>query len=81
MKVRVLYFGIVKERLGLASEEHQLDDGATVAALMDLLAARHDVFKLGAGSLRVAVDREYVDSDRVLSDNAEVAIIPPVAGG
>ncbi|MFQ5352662.1 MAG: MoaD/ThiS family protein [Candidatus Binatia bacterium] len=31
--------------------------------------------------LRVAVNREYVDSTAVLTNNAEVAIIPPVSGG
>jgi molybdopterin converting factor small subunit len=29
----------------------------------------------------VAVDGEVVDEDRVLSDGACVAIIPPIAGG
>ena len=81
MRVRVLFFGIVRERLGLREEALELAEGATVADLLELLSARHAGFGLGAGSLRVAVAEEYVDSSSPLFDNAEVAIIPPVSGG
>lgn len=77
----MLYFGLVRERLGRREESVELADGATVAELLDTLAARYDVFALGAGSLRVAVNREYADAACVLAEGDEVAVIPPVAGG
>ncbi|HYB98274.1 MAG TPA: molybdopterin converting factor subunit 1 [Candidatus Limnocylindrales bacterium] len=81
MKLRVLYFGIVRERLGRRVEDVECDAGSTVGDLLGLLASRHDIFALGAGSIRVAVNREYVDPAHALADSDEVAIIPPVAGG
>ncbi len=81
MKLRLLYFGIVRERLGRRDEERELAQGETVGGLLADLARSHDLFGLGAGVLRVAVNREYVGEDHVLGDGDEVAIIPPVAGG
>ena len=81
MKLHLLYFGIVRERLGRREESRECADGATVGELLAELSGTHGIFALGAGVLRVAVNREYVDNDRVLADNDEVAVIPPVAGG
>lgn len=81
MKLRLLYFGIVRERLGRREEELEVAAGATVDDLLAGLSRSHDVFGLGAGVLRVAVNREYVAGSHVLGDGDEVAVIPPVAGG
>ena len=81
MTVTVLYFGIVRERLGIGEEAVEIDAGATVETLMSRLVALHPDLAGGVESVRVAVNRDYVDSSRVLSDNDEVAVIPPVSGG
>jgi len=81
LKLRLLYFGIVREKLGRREEVRECKSGATVEELLVELAASHDIFALGAGSLRIAVNREYVFNDHVLADDDEVAVIPPVAGG
>lgn len=81
MKLRVLYFGIVRERLGRRAEEVEAPDGATVGTLLGILAGRAGIFALGAGSIRIAVNRSYVDDGHPLADGDEVAVIPPVAGG
>lgn len=81
MKVRLLYFGILRERLGRREETRSCAAGATVADLLAGLSTDHGIFSLGAGVLRVAVNREYVDEDHVLAEDDEVAVIPPVAGG
>ncbi len=81
MKVTVLYFGIVRERLGLSQESIDIDAGMTVAALLSRLSSLHPGLADGVESVRVAVNRDYVDSTAVLSDNDEVAVIPPVSGG
>jgi MoaE-MoaD fusion protein len=81
MRVRVLYFGIVRERLGMRQEPVELSDGATVADMLETLARLHPSFAAGVRSVRVARNEEYVDSSTTLSENDEVAIIPPVSGG
>jgi molybdopterin converting factor subunit 1 len=79
--VTVLYFGIVRERLGIGEEAVEIDAGATVETLMSRLTDLHPDLADGVESVRVAVNRDYVDSSRVLSDNDEIAVIPPVSGG
>ena len=81
MQVQVLYFGIVKERLGLSDESFDVESGATVSGLLDLLKTRHPDFAEGVDSVRIAVNEEYVKNDHVLEDEDEVAVIPPVSGG
>ncbi len=81
MKLQLLYFGIVRERLGRREEAREVRSGATVGDLLAELAESHGIFALGAGSIRIAVNREYVEKDHVLADGDEVAVIPPVAGG
>ncbi len=81
VRVRVLYFGIVRERLGKAAEEFELSPPATVAGLLAQLSERYPDLSAAVASLRVAVDREYAALDDLISQDAEVAIIPPVSGG
>jgi molybdopterin converting factor subunit 1 len=81
MKINVLYFGIVRERLGRSEETVELGEGATVDGLLIELSARYEDIAAGAGSVRVAVNREYMDGSFPLSDGDEAAIIPPVSGG
>jgi molybdopterin converting factor subunit 1 len=81
VKLHLRYFGIVRERLGRREEILDAAAGTTVGELLVRLARTHDIFALGAGSLRVAVNREYVDDEHPLNDGDEVAVIPPVAGG
>ena len=81
MLVNVLYFGIVRERLACGEERMELTDGACVRDLLSVLEKRHGSLEKGVDSLRIAVNREYVDSSHGLSENDEVAVIPPVSGG
>ena len=81
MRVRVLYFGILRERLRLHEEDVEVPDGSTVRQLTIALSRRHGDLAAGVASLRVAVNLEYVEVDRVLREADEVAVIPPVSGG
>lgn len=80
MRIRVLVFGVLKERLGGAERALDLGEHATVA---DVLAWAREL--LGEGgltrSLAVAVNREYAAGDAELRDGDEVALLPPVSGG
>jgi len=93
MRVRVLYFGVLKERFGAAEEAVELSNGGTVGELVRVLRERTSKFERTAGSamasglesvwgsLAVAVNREYASADAVLRDGDEVALLPPVSGG
>lgn len=81
MRVRVLYFGIVRERLGIREESFEMSAGTTVAGLVKSLAQKHGDLAKGVDKIRMAVNLEYVESDHELLDDDEVAVIPPVSGG
>ncbi len=80
MRVRVLLFGVLKDRLGGAEQLVDLGVGTTVAAVMDW--ARSSLGDDGLiRSLAVAVNREYAGPETSLREGDEVALLPPVSGG
>jgi MoaE-MoaD fusion protein len=80
--VSVLYFAAARERAGLAEERlATLPPPGTVRVLLELLSARHAALVPLLPHLRVAVNQSFVGLDDVVPEGAEVALIPPVAGG
>lgn len=79
MKVRVLFFAYVRERVGIRETTVELDEGAVVEDLWLRLRERFD--RLPQEAPRFAVNQLYVDKGHPLHDNDELALIPPVSGG
>lgn len=80
----VQYFASVRERLGIDSEQVEASGVATVAALLDLLAARHgDKGQRVLKDARVlaAVNQVVADAQAPVRNGDEVAFFPPVTGG
>jgi sulfur-carrier protein len=85
MKVTVLYFAALRERVRQAREECELPAGVdTVNALRAWMVTRGEPWA-GAFAetrqIRAAVDQSMVLGDALLHENAEVAFFPPVTGG
>ncbi len=74
MKVVVKLFAGLRERAGWG--EHELDGVERVGEVWPALQLGDE-----PEGLLYAVNREYADRDRRLSDGDEVAVIPPVSGG
>jgi molybdopterin synthase catalytic subunit/molybdopterin synthase sulfur carrier subunit len=81
MRVRALFFAGVRDAIGAAERSIELADGCTARAFVEALCALHPELDAYRSSLRVAVDGAYAGWDDVIHDGAEVAVIPPVAGG
>lgn len=58
-----------------------LPDGATVADLRRRLVALHPKLADLEKKCAVAVDAEFANNDRLLTEGAEIALLPPVSGG
>jgi MoaE-MoaD fusion protein len=80
MQVRVLFFGMLKDVAGKASEDLSLPDGATVRDLLSHYAQDASL-KLLLGSIAVALNQEYATPTAALRDKDEVGLLPPVSGG
>lgn len=81
MKVRVLFFASLREKVKASEATETLADGARVADLWEQLCSKHPAIAPMAASVSFAVNREYADRELVLHDGDEVALIPPVSGG
>jgi len=77
----VLYFAVLRERLGRAEEPVSLPPGSTVSDLLAHLAAREPFLAASRGRFQIAVNLQMALPSHVLQDGDEVALIPPVAGG
>ncbi|HYD56315.1 MAG TPA: molybdopterin converting factor subunit 1 [Burkholderiales bacterium] len=85
MKVKVLFFASVKERLGTEAEELELPAAvSTVAALRAHLRARGGAYEEVFAEKRLvkaAVNQDMVPSSAGIKSGDEVAFFPPVTGG
>ena len=81
LRVTVLYFAILRERLGLERETLDLPPGADVAAARAEIAARHPDIAPFLPRVATAVNQAIAAERQPLADGDEVALIPPVAGG
>ena len=83
MKLDVLYFAWLRERIGLPRETVETSAN-TVAELVAELCAREERYALAFSDLeavRVAVDQELCDFDTALEGAREIAFFPPMTGG
>lgn len=78
MTVDLTYFGMIQEVTQCKSEQLNLDD-ITVSGLIDMLILKYP--KLKDMTFKVAVNQEIKSEDYLITNNCEVAILPPFAGG
>ena len=81
MMATILYFGPARERTGVDSERIEIDAAVDVDSFWKAIIERHPSLESLRASSRLAVDMEYVSSDAMIAPDAEIAVIPPVAGG
>ena len=85
MKLRVLYFAALRERVGRSEETVDVpDDVGRVGELRRWLAARGEPWTTAFAEtrrVRAAVDQSMAGDGAELHENAEVAFFPPVTGG
>jgi molybdopterin synthase catalytic subunit len=81
MRVRVLFFGILKDLTEASSAELELPPGATAADLWSALNLRTPALARFERSVALAVNQHYSEPGTLLADGDEVALLPPVSGG
>jgi molybdopterin synthase catalytic subunit len=81
MRVRVLFFGVLKEMAGKSMDLIDLPDGASVRDLLARYESQIPRLKESLPSLALAVNQQYAGPNTPLNPNDEVALLPPVSGG
>src|SRR5689334_10545354 len=81
MRVEVLYFAILRERLRRDRETVELPAGTTVGGALAAIGARNPDIAPLLPQVQVAVNRSVTAATQALADGDELALLPPVAGG
>ncbi len=81
IRLRVLFFGVLKEMVGKSVDLIDLADGASVRDVLAVYESQNPSLKESLPSLAVAVNQEYAGPDTKLKPNDEIALLPPVSGG
>jgi molybdopterin synthase catalytic subunit len=81
--VRVRFFASFREKVGKEEVNLKLDQGTTIAELLQRLKKELPEAEkiLGSGRCIVAVNHEVAKGETPVSPGDEVAIFPPVSGG
>jgi molybdopterin converting factor subunit 1 len=81
MRVKVLFFGRVRELAGMAEEALEIPAGATLADVFERYAARFPQLSGFRASLVASRNQEFASWDTRLSAEDDIAFLPPVSGG
>jgi len=81
MRVRILFFGRLKDLAGKSGDLLDLPDRAVVRDVLEHYSSQVPRMRESMASLAVAVNQEYAGPETVLKANDEVALLPPVSGG
>lgn len=74
-------FAFLVQKAGSAQIELDLSDCKTVADVRELVSKEIPAIEADVAKCMIAVNMEFQTDDTILTDVAEIAIIPPVSGG
>ena len=81
MKVRVLFFGILKDVAGRGSDLLSLPDHASLADVFTHYEKLSPQLGGFASSIAISVNQQFAELDSKVKDGDEIAFLPPVSGG
>ena len=81
IRVKVLFFGRLKEIVGLNEQCADVNEGASLEELFLSYSARHPELARYRASLVASRNQEFSTWDTILRAGDEVAFLPPVSGG
>jgi molybdopterin converting factor subunit 1 len=81
MRVRVLFFGVLKDIVGRSEETMEIAPQSTIGSLFESFSGRYETLRDKRPSILFARNREFASADVALTEDDEVAFLPPVSGG
>ncbi len=81
MRVKVLFFGMLKDIAGRSNEVVDVPDGATVGDVFEHFAGSFPRLKEYKKSIVMARNQEFARPEEPVAPDDEIAFMPPVSGG
>jgi len=81
MTAKVLFFGRLKELVGVGEDAYELQDGAAIEQIFAHYAARCPGLAAFRSSVVASRNREFASWETPVHSGDEVAFLPPVSGG
>lgn len=81
MRVKVLFFGQLKDIVGRAEETVEIGNGGDLGSLFDSYANRFPRLSELRTSIVLARNQQFAAASAPIQDGDEVAFLPPVSGG
>ena len=81
MRARVLFFGMLRDIVGMSREDAEFPDGADLRGVFGCYVSRFPRLGELARSIVMARNQEFADPETKLAQDDEVAFLPPVSGG
>ena len=81
MRVRVLFFGMLRDLIGHSEQDLQLPEDARLETVFEHYASQFPRLREMSDSIVLARNEEFAARDGALADGDEVALMPPVSGG
>jgi len=81
INIKILYFAFIKELTGVRSDKMKLPYGSTIHNLLTNILDFYPQINNLLKSIKVSVNYKVVDTDTILKDGDEVALLPPISGG
>lgn len=81
MRVRVLFFGMLKDIVGKPEYSLELAEGSRLEAVFEHFAGLHPRLRELRSSILLARNQQFSTGSEELADGDELALLPPVSGG
>jgi len=81
VRVKVLFFGRLRELTGLSEENEEVSEGATLGNLLERYIQRFPPLAGFRAALVATRNQEFAPWDTRVASGDEIAFLPPVSGG
>jgi len=81
VRVKVLFFGMLKDIVGRAEDHIDVDAGARLESVFDRYAGQFPRIGELASSIVLACNHQFCDRSTAIHEGDEIAFLPPVSGG
>jgi len=81
VRVKVLFFGVLKDVVGRAEDQLDLENIATLGGVFNHYSSQFPRIREMTGSILLARNQEFAGPATQIADGDEIAFLPPVSGG